>query len=226
MILLLSYPTLEASARLPEGKVLWQSANGLSLRALSGAEAKAYLEPIAKMRMRFFREFPYLYEGSLDYEKNYLETYFGSPNSAVLLVFKENTIVGFSNIIPLNEELEEIQAAFKENDLPVEDYLYIGEVILDPICRNQGLSRRFFDFHESYAQERGYSKLVFMTVKRPTNHPQRPKNYRPLEPIWRHFGYELLPGVAVKIPWKQVDTQEEEPNTLDVWFKELNALAE
>lgn len=221
MTLLLSSLELRAATEAPSGKLLWQSEDGLSLKVFTGAEARAYLEPLAAMRIDFFKEFPYLYQGSLDYESAYLETYFRSHNSAILLVFKGDTLLGFSNIIPLDEEMIEIQSAFSEKGMNLDEYLYIGEVMLDPICRGQGLARRFFEFHEAYAQEIGYSKLVFMTVQRPINHPERPKAYRGLEPIWQHFGYEKLPGVLVKIPWKQIDTGQEEDNTLDIWLKDL-----
>lgn len=221
MPLLLSCPDTRALEN-PLSNTLWQSEDGLSLRVFTGEEARAYLEPIAAMRIRFFREFPYLYEGSLDYETAYLETYFQSPNSRILLVFKDGKVVGFSNVIPLNEELPEIKSELLGKGLHKDVYFYIGEVMLDPICRGQGLVRRFFAFHEAYAQQRGCSKLVFMTVQRPEQHPERPMGYEGPDSIWRHFGYAKLPDIFIKMPWSQVDTGQEELNTLDIWLKDLN----
>lgn len=36
----------------------------------SGAEVESLLQDLAELRIEVFRSFPYLYEGSLDYEKN------------------------------------------------------------------------------------------------------------------------------------------------------------
>ena len=40
-----------------------------------GAEIRDYFEDLTQLRMTVFKEFPYLYEGSLEYELEYLETY-------------------------------------------------------------------------------------------------------------------------------------------------------
>jgi len=40
---------------------------------------------LAELRIKVFHDFPYLYEGSLDYEKNYLKIYTESSRSGVLV---------------------------------------------------------------------------------------------------------------------------------------------
>ena len=37
---------------------------------LTGNNLESALLPLAELRIRVFRDWPYLYEGSLDYEKN------------------------------------------------------------------------------------------------------------------------------------------------------------
>jgi len=44
-----------------------------------------------------FKNFPYLYEGSIEYEKQYLDTYFESSNNIILLIFDKDKVVGLSN---------------------------------------------------------------------------------------------------------------------------------
>jgi GNAT superfamily N-acetyltransferase len=192
------------------------------IKVFKGAEAKKYIDDIADMRITMFKEYPYLYDGSIEYEREYLETYFKSENALVLLVFNKDKVVGFSNIIPLSEEMAELKKPFENNNLDVKDYLYIGEVMLKKPYRGKGLLRNFFEHHENYAKEKGYSNLTFITSKRPENHPMKPKDYRDLGPIWQHFGYNLDERLIAKMSWKQVDTGKEEENNLSFWVKKVS----
>lgn len=45
------------------------------LFTLTGKEIGDALDDLAALRVKVFREWPYLYEGSLDYERNYLRRY-------------------------------------------------------------------------------------------------------------------------------------------------------
>lgn len=201
--------------------ILWENDDDLSLHVLHGNEAVLKWEAFANIRIDMFKEYPYLYEGALDSEKEYLETYFQSPNTRLLAIFDKEDLVGFSNCIPLNEEMDSIQKAFKAQKIDVEDYLYIGEVMLKEPFRGQGLMRKFMEFHEERAKELGKKFLTFMTIKRPKDHPMRPHDYRDLEPIWEHFGFQYEPTINIEIPWTQIDTGKEEANNLGVWVKEI-----
>lgn len=201
-------------------EILWESEK-VSLRVFNGEEARKYWRQIASLRIEMFKEFPYLYEGAFEYEKEYLETYFKSKNSRILLAFDKEEVIGFSNNIPVFEELEEIQRAFQEQQINPEKYLYIGEVMIKPLYRGQGLLRKFLEYHENFAAKYAYDHLVFMTVKRPAHHPYKPENYRSLEPIWEHFGYHQHPDLDIRIRWKQIDSSQDEDNHLAVWCKSV-----
>lgn len=202
-------------------KIIWQSKEGISLQAFTGKEAKKYLKQIANIRITMFKEFPYLYEGSLEDEEEYLNIYFSSENSIVLLVLDGDEVVGFSNSIPLNDEMEEIKAPFIKNKIDISKYLYIGEMMIKEKYRNKNLSNIIAKYHEEHAKEKNYSNMVFMTVIRPDDHPLKPENYRPLEPLWKSLGYRILEEMKIKIPWKQIDGDIPQENQLEVWSKEL-----
>lgn len=191
----------------------------LTMRALSGPEARQYINEIATIRITLFKEYPYLYNGTLEYEKEYLETYFSCARAAILLIFDGDSVVGFSNSIPLADESDEIKAPFIEHGCNLSDYLYVGEVMLYPPYRGQGLLRQFFQFHETRAHQEGFSFITFMTVERPDNHPHKPHDYRPLDPIWNYFGYHKRDGFVIRLVWSQIDAQEEACNQLIVWQK-------
>ena len=74
------------------------------VRSHTGSDLARYIPELAQLRIRVFRDFPYLYEGDLDYERRYLETYTRSPGSVIVLVFDGNDIVGASTGLPLSDE--------------------------------------------------------------------------------------------------------------------------
>ena len=47
----------------------------LEIQVVSGQGLLPYVEAVAKLRMTVFREYPYLYDGSREYEQRYLQTY-------------------------------------------------------------------------------------------------------------------------------------------------------
>ena len=192
-----------------------------SIRAFSGQEARKYFNDIAQIRLSLFSQYPYLYKGTLEDERNYLEIYFQSPDAVILLVFDNEKVVGFSNSIPLTQESEEMKTPFKKQGLNLKEYLYVGEVMVYPDYQHKGIARKFFEFHEHKARTQGYSKVVFMTVNRPENHTFKPTDYRSLEPIWRHFGYEIVPGLVIDFEWTQIDTNIATQNCLAIWQKNI-----
>ena len=53
----------------------------LRLERLSGDKLNQYIPELAELRIRVFRDFPYLYDGDLTYEEKYLQTYFQYKNA-------------------------------------------------------------------------------------------------------------------------------------------------
>lgn len=219
--------TASASDYEANGGVLWQSEEGLCAKIFKGQEIRPHLIDIANIRINTLKEFPYLYEGSLEQEISYLEMYANSPESQTILLFRttlnESQIVGFSTSIPLDQEQEEIKKPFQDKFLNLRDFLYIGELIILPPYRKKGILTYFEEtkYIENSAKERGFSHIVFMTVKREHSHPCTPKSYRSLESLWKKYGYEKTDGLQVKTSWDQIDTGKNEINGLDIWEKSL-----
>ena len=51
--------------------------------------------------MTVFRAFPYLYDGSVNYEERYLQTYIRSPRAVIVSASDGGTIVGAATALPL-----------------------------------------------------------------------------------------------------------------------------
>lgn len=194
--------------------------DSLTIREIGGPELGPWLDALGNLRIQVFREYPYLYEGSLDYERDYLETYQNCARSRLVLVTDAGGIlIGATTCIPLAEESVGFQQPFLNAGLDVNRFLYFGESIVLPQWRGQGLGKEFFIRREAHARRLGLDMTTFCSVDRPAEHPLRPAGYRTLDAFWASQGYEKQPGLKVKFAWKELGEDEDSPKTLTFWTK-------
>lgn len=99
---------------------------GLEIKRLKGKEIENAIEDLARLRLAVFREYPYLYDGDMEYEKRYLNTYIESEGAVLIVVKDADKIVGASTAIPLECETVECQKPFLEHQFPLRDIFYFG----------------------------------------------------------------------------------------------------
>ncbi|KPQ04946.1 MAG: Acetyltransferase (GNAT) family [Rhodobacteraceae bacterium HLUCCA12] len=193
----------------------------LRVETLTGAALDAALEDVARLRIAVFRDWPYLYDGDLDYERRYLQAYRDSPGAVVAGAFDGARLVGAATGTPMEDHADDFAAPFAATGLALTDIFYCAESVLLPAYRGQGVGHRFFDIREAHARALHRSHVAFCAVERPRDHPLRPAEYRPLDAFWRRRGYAPLPGVIARFSWKDVDQLAESAKPLQFWIKEL-----
>ncbi len=180
------------------------------------------LDALAGLRMTVFREWPYLYDGDRAYERRYLANYVRSPRAFALVAWDGDRPVGATTAIPLADEDEALQKPFIEAGFDPARVFYNGESILLPPYRGRGLYRRFFEAREGFAQSFGdYDWIAFCGVQRPGDHPLRPADHRPLDPVWRRYGYEPHPELIAHFPWRDIGDARETEKPMMFWLKSL-----
>lgn len=192
-----------------------------NVRALTGAALADALDDVARLRINVFRAWPYLYDGDLEYERKYLQSYRDSDKAIVVGAFDGTQLVGASTGAPLVDHAEDFAAAFEGTGLDLSQIFYCAESVLLPAFRGQGVGHRFFDLREAHARHYGFTKCAFCGVQRPEDHPMRPEHYRPLDAFWRTRGYEPLAGVVAQFSWKDLDQDRETLKPLQFWIKDL-----
>ncbi|MFN8369047.1 MAG: GNAT family N-acetyltransferase [Bacteriovoracaceae bacterium] len=191
---------------------------------LIGESGKKFLEEIAILRIKVFYEFPYLYEGTLDYEKKYLETYFKAKNSIVILVrdLNSNRIVGASTAIWAKEAEKDFSDPFVKAGMDPNEIFYFGESVLLNEYRGMGIGKAFFDMREEFARSiNGIKKLAFCAVVRPTSHPHKPQDYLPLDSFWKSKGFTLVPNLKTTYEWVDRGETTKTGKVMQFWMKNI-----
>lgn len=194
----------------------------LSITSYTQSQLEPYIPELARLRIQVFRDYPYLYDGDLEYEKRYLHTLLQARDSLVVLARDGEQIVGASTALPLSEETPEIQAPFIQAHYAIEEIFYCGESVLLPAYRGQGAGVAFFEVRERHMRNSGpYRWSCFCAVQRSLNHPARPADNMPLDQFWRNRGYQAQPELSTQMSWKEVGEAQESPKTMMFWMKAL-----
>ncbi|MFO1433697.1 MAG: GNAT family N-acetyltransferase [Candidatus Competibacteraceae bacterium] len=197
-------------------------AQSLRIERLSGKAIEPFLPELARLRITVFREFPYLYDGSQDYEEKYLATYVDVPDSVMVLVWDGATVVGASSGLPMAVETPETLQPFPAHGYDPEPIFYYGESVLLPAYRGRGLGKRFFEEREAHARAlQRFDLLCFCAVERPSNHPRRPADYVPLDAFWNRRGFIKHPELHTTFTWRELDEATESPKPMVFWLKPL-----
>lgn len=193
----------------------------LRIETLTGTALEAALDDVARLRIEVFRAWPYLYDGDLAYERDYLQSYRDSAGAVVVGAFDADRLVGAATGTPLADHADDFAAAFAQSTLNMADIFYCAESVLLPAYRGQGAGHGFFDAREAHARELGFAKSTFCSVIRPKEHPLHPTGYTPLDPFWHKRGYQPLPGVVAEFAWKDIDQPKENTKALQFWLRDL-----
>jgi GNAT superfamily N-acetyltransferase len=195
----------------------------LEIKTFSGADVAPFFDDLARLRIIVFRDFPYLYHGDSDYERQYMEIYARSGGSIFVLAIDHDAVVGASTGTPMAAETDEVKAPFLASGRDPNDYFYFGESVLLPAYRGHGIGVAFFAEREAQARRLGLRYTTFCAVERPLDHPRRQADYVPLDGFWKKRGYRHHPELRTTFTWRDLDEVRESPKPLSFWIKDLAA---
>lgn len=190
-----------------------------------GREIHPWLDAVARLRVAVFRDWPYLYEGNPEYERDYLAAYARSPDSVFVLAMEDGEVVGASTGLPLSDGASAFQQPFLEQGMAVESVFYFGESVLLPVHRGRGIGHAFFDHREAHARRLGrFGLAAFCAVDRLAADARRPAGYRANDAFWTKRGYRRRPGMTMQLAWQE-QGRGEVMHPLTFWTRNLEGQA-
>lgn len=193
----------------------------IHIAKLQGTSLQPYLEELGHLRLGVFREYPYLYDGTLSDERDYLKTYVNAASSLVALALDGEKPVGATTCLRLDEADAGFSTCFEKMGYDTHHICYLGESILLRPYRGRGIGKQFFTIREEHARSLGCTMSAFCAVDRPENHPLRPADYQPLDGFWQSQGYTRQPALQASFAWKEISATDETLKTLTFWTKSL-----
>lgn len=194
----------------------------IGIAPLTGAALKSALPDLARLRIEVFREWPYLYDGSYDYESSYLARFAESPGSIVVAVEDGGRIVGAATGTPMGGHAKAFADPFLTRGIDIAPIFYFSESVLLRAYRGRGIGHVFFDQREAHARSLGgFTQGTFCSVVRPRQHPLKPEGSRDLEPFWRKRGYAPVDGLVGSFKWLDAGNTVETEKAMQYWLKAL-----
>jgi GNAT superfamily N-acetyltransferase len=193
----------------------------IEVRTLHGAELEGALPALAELRIAVFAEWPYLYDGDLAYEQQYVREFATEPGSVLVAAIRGARLIGAATASPMSGQKPEFRAPFEALGYDISKLFYFGESVLLKAFRGHGIGHAFFDRREIAAHEAGATHACFAAVVRPENHPERPAGYRPLDDFWRGRGYARVEGLTTELAWKDHDDRAETAKLMQYWMRRL-----
>lgn len=194
----------------------------IQIRRCTGAEEiRRHSDAVAALRIEVFRDWPYLYDGDVAYEREYLDAYAASDESVFVLAFDGDTVIGASTGFPLASDSAAFRAPFEARGVDVGKVFYLGESVLLPFYRGYGIGHAFFDHREAHARSLGrFDTTAFCAVDRDADDPRRPVEHRGNEAFWDKRGYVRQPGMTMRLRWNETGSGAIE-HALTFWTRTL-----
>lgn len=182
----------------------------LKYQIISGKELENWIDVLGQIRIDTFCHYPYLYAGTIESERKYARAFIHTPQAFICVAFSNGTLAGLITASPLHSEKsftkQSPAAVFKESGLNPSEYCYLGEVIVLPAYRHQGIGPELMRRAHAEATQRKFKHTCFLCVQRSHDHPQQPQGYTPPDAIWERLGYQKT-AMQIHFTWNTIDAK-------------------
>lgn len=198
----------------------------LRLETHLGPAILPYVRDVAAMRIEGFRDFPYLYEGTYEYEAKYLEGYAKEPRAMLIRVLDGDRLAAVATSTPLASSADIVAEAperFAALGHDPATFYYYAEILVKKAFRGRGIAEMIYRERERWAKQWGYENLCLAVVQRPPDHPLRPADYKSPERIWIRHGFTKT-SVEIVYNWPTIlpgGKVEELDNPMTFWMRVL-----
>lgn len=202
-------------------KIVAESTN-YTLSILQSDELKENIDDVAHLRISVFREYPYLYDGTLEYERKYLQQYIAAKNSVLIVVKDRERIIGCVTGLPLRESFGDCQSFFTRENISMDTTYYLGEIILLKEYRGRGIGKDLYGLFEQFVKNlEVYRQIALCEVIPIENDPRQTSDYFCLKDFWTKRKFIKQPQLVTYYSWKEIGNEEESRHPMVFWLKSL-----
>lgn len=204
------------------GLISCVEASTVRLEVYKGYEIAPYSHEMNRLSSLVYAEYPYLYDGTADDYVYYLNLYGQSPNTVICLGFDGDEAVGLATGIPMSENRPHYRAPFEQRGDDLDALFYIGELVLLPQYRREGIGMAMYNEIVKFARDDGrYKTLCFAQIDESTVQAEAPEGYQPIDPVCIKLGYVRHPELNFIARWKNIGGTENVPHHMIYWTLDL-----
>ena len=194
----------------------------LRIEPVTGGALRDALPALARLRIEVFREWPYLYEGTLDDEASYIERFSRLRGGVIVMASDGGEAVGAATAAPMAGQNADVTEPFEARGYHLSTLFYFGESVLKRAYRGRGVGHAFFDQREAVARSTpGVTQATFSGVVRAQDDPRRDLAYRPLDAFWRKRGYAPIEGCVGHYSWTDIGDTQKTAKPMQFWIRTL-----
>ncbi|MDO4570881.1 MAG: hypothetical protein Q4D38_10885 [Planctomycetia bacterium] len=185
-----------------------------------GNEIEPHLESLGRLRLKVFREYPYLYEGALETEVEHLKCYSRDASGMLLALFDDaDRLVGAATGLPALAPWEDASLLVFDPQREGKTF-YWGEFILEKPFRGKKWGQEMYRRgEETIFRTLGFENIGIYMIRTSEADAKRPADYLDVKEFVKRRGYRLLPDAQVVWDWAPVGETRKVPHTLDAWLK-------
>lgn len=196
--------------------------SSITLEVLKGSEVIPHLKRLIEIRSWFYRDYPYLYDESIEDEENYLSWYGNSENTLLVVAKRNDEIVGAIIGHPLPESLKENKEAFQCTVVSREDLFYLGDnMVIRELKIGNLREQMYWKFENAVQYLKKYKGIVVCEVERDKNDPKKITNDYSDEFTWSSLGFVREPNQIANFSWKEIGDAESSNHQMIFWRKSL-----
>ncbi len=199
----------------------------LCIDEVTGPAIADHISVVADLRIRLFRDYPYFYDGSPEYERHYLRELANNDEALLLMALSGDDVAGVATSLPLEsgaDILKGVPGRFRAAGLDPAAFYYYSEILVVPRFRGRGIAGEFYRRREAFARGKGYGAVSFAAVIRPDDDPRRPESYFYPAPYWASMGFGRRDDITVACNWPTLEPDgsvAEKTHPLAFWVKSL-----
>jgi GNAT superfamily N-acetyltransferase len=195
---------------------------GINIQVLDQDSIGAHLPALASLRVAIFREYPYLYQGTIDHElREVLPIYARSQRCVCVIAQEGDQVIGVAVGVPLAEMDALMTAPLSKAGMSVTSIFCLGELLVVREFRGQGIGRQLYAAFEKQVRLMiAYRSIAMYEIDRAAD-AAKPTDYRSLDPFWRQRGFVKHPELSFTVPWTEVGDTQPSEHRLVFWIKSL-----